>query len=470
VASHLAPFRYRRLIAPIAVLGAVTAALAGCTGTPTVAVKQPTAKAGSIPTLAAAMAQLRKSGPLTLNVLDQEGPVSSGGSGSKEVTTLNAAFEKAFPNVTIHRSTETLQALTTQLPLLLSTSHAPDVSESDQGYTTQGRLVKAGLLLPLNGYAKAWGWYHLQSPGTLVGQRVLTDGTHLGSGDLYGVAMSRSVVSIYYNAKLLRQLHLGVPTTKAQFENALAKAKAAGIIPLMGADGDHQLTDWGLMLAMEMNVPVAQLRTAYLGQKGASFATPAMTAAISEFRSWGTKGYFAPGYGGLTSDVAAGRFSKGQGLFFVNGSWWASGVAAGLGANGRMMLPPVGPDGKPALIAAANQPWVIPTNSKHKLAAALYINFLISAANTKVFLGDSDIPASKFNPSQGANNPLAQDILHIATVADQDNTGLPFFWAVPNVQQFQEGPGAALAAGRMSVATFEAGMNAALKQDQETYQ
>ena len=144
MASHLAPFRYRRLIAPIAVVGAVTAALTGCTGTPTAAVKQPSAKAGSIPTLAAAQAQLRKSGHIVLNVLDQEGPVSSGGSGSKEVTTLNAAFEQEFPNVTIHRSTENLQALTEQLPLLLSTSHAPDVSESDQAVPDAAAKIEAG--------------------------------------------------------------------------------------------------------------------------------------------------------------------------------------------------------------------------------------------------------------------------------------------------------------------------------------
>jgi raffinose/stachyose/melibiose transport system substrate-binding protein len=449
---------------------AVTAVVAGCTGTPTVAVSQPSAKGSAVPSLAAAEQQLRKAGKITLNELDQEGPVSDGGSGAKEITTLNAAFEKEFPNVTVHRTTTTLQALTEQLPLLLASPQVPDVSESDQGYTTQGRLVKAGLLQPLNAYAQAWGWYKLQTPATLLGQRVLTNGTHLGQGDLYGVAASRSVVGIYYNAKLLSKLHLAVPTTRAQFENALAKAKATGMVPLMGADGDHQMTDWGLMLAMEMNVPVAQLRATYLGEDSGSFKTPQMTAAIKEFRSWGAKGYFAPGYGGITSDVAAARFSKGQGLFFINGSWWASGVIAGLGSAGRMMLPPVGPGGKPSLIAAANQPWIIPANSKHKLAAALYVNFLISAQNTKVFLGDSDIPASQFSAAQGASNPLAQDILHCANVADADGTALPFFWAVPNVQQFQEGPGAALGAGRMSVAQFQAGMTTALKKDQETYQ
>jgi raffinose/stachyose/melibiose transport system substrate-binding protein len=449
---------------------AVGALAAGCGGTPGGGNAQPKAATG-VPSLAAAQKQLAAQGKVTLHILDQEGPVSAGGSGAREYTELIKKFEQKYPNVTIDRQTKNIDQLEKTLPLRLSSSNVPDVVESDQGYQTQGRLVKAGLMQPIDGYAKAWGWYDRQTPAQLLGMRVRTDGTHLGEGHLYGIAASQSLVGIYYNRALLKKLGLQPPTSAAQFQASLAKAKAAGIVPIQGADGDHQATDWGLVTAAAMNADPNQVRDTYLARGSASFSTPQMLAGVKQVQSWGQKGYFADGYRGVTSDVAAGRFAKGQGLYFINGTWWAAGIKSGLKADGGFMAPPAGPTGHSAMVAAPNQPWEIPAKAKNKIAAALWLDFITSPANVGIFLKNGDVPATKFDAGTSeASAPLTQDILKASQQVAGSKTQLPFEWAVPNLQTYIAGPGIGLGAGKISADAFAKGADQAIQKDKSQYQ
>src|SRR5581483_9771597 len=115
--------------------------------------------------------------------------------------------------------------------LLLAGSNVPDAVETDESYSDQGRLAKAKLLVPLDKYVNAWGWAKRTSAGLLACCRVQATGKGLGTGPYYGFPANAQYVGVYYNQKLLKQLGLKPPTTRAEFENALAKAKAAGITP-----------------------------------------------------------------------------------------------------------------------------------------------------------------------------------------------------------------------------------------------
>src|SRR5262249_57997069 len=92
-------------------------------------------------------------GPVTLTVWDQES-----GQVSRVWDKLNAQFERKYPNVTIKRVNRDFGELKTLLKLAVSGPHAPDVVEANQGWPDMGQLVKAGLLLPLDNFAKAYGW------------------------------------------------------------------------------------------------------------------------------------------------------------------------------------------------------------------------------------------------------------------------------------------------------------------------
>ena len=63
----------------------------------------------------------------------------------------------------------------------------------NQGYQVDGELVKAGLILPLDEYAKAYGWDESYTPETLQQFEWSEDGQSFGEGTLWGVAQSRPV-------------------------------------------------------------------------------------------------------------------------------------------------------------------------------------------------------------------------------------------------------------------------------------
>ena len=91
--------------------------------------------------------------PITLTVWDQEtGQV--GGIWDQ----LNAEFQARYPNVTVKRVKRDFGELKTLLKLAISGPHPPDVIEVNQGWPDMGGLVRAGLLLPLDNYAEAYGW------------------------------------------------------------------------------------------------------------------------------------------------------------------------------------------------------------------------------------------------------------------------------------------------------------------------
>ena len=74
----------------------------------------------------------------------------------------------------------------------------------NQGYQVDGELVKAGLILPLDQYAKAYGWNESFTPETLQQFEWSKDGQSFGSGTLYGVAQSGQSTGIFANMAKLR--------------------------------------------------------------------------------------------------------------------------------------------------------------------------------------------------------------------------------------------------------------------------
>ena len=104
-----------------------------------------------------------KLGPVTLRVVSSEG---SGGP-REAIKQLTKEFEAKYPNVTVQVSFRDFSSWIKQAKLAASSDNPPDVFAGNQGYQLDGELVKAGLILPLNEYAKAYGWDKSYTPETL---------------------------------------------------------------------------------------------------------------------------------------------------------------------------------------------------------------------------------------------------------------------------------------------------------------
>src|SRR6188472_4364492 len=136
---------------------------------------------------------------------------------------LSEEFTKQFPNVTWDIKQDQFTNLMSSTPRLLSGDNPPDLIRLPSMVT----LVKDGLLKNLDDYATAYGWDQFP-PAQLAQNRVADDGTR-GSGSLYAMGLNYSLTGVFYNKEKAAAIGMtAAPTSVAEFEDLLAKAKTAG--------------------------------------------------------------------------------------------------------------------------------------------------------------------------------------------------------------------------------------------------
>ena len=120
---------------------------------------------------------------LTIWTYDNQDP------GLKPVLTqLSKNFEKSHPGVKINILFKEFNAVLATVGRALQSDSGPDLTEGNQGFQTDGALVKAKLILPLDKYAAKYNWVKLLGPGTTQQYRGSADGKKFGVGSTYGVA------------------------------------------------------------------------------------------------------------------------------------------------------------------------------------------------------------------------------------------------------------------------------------------
>jgi raffinose/stachyose/melibiose transport system substrate-binding protein len=369
-------------------------------------------------------------GPVTLTVWDQEsGPVS------KVWDRLNAEFEQRYPNVTIKRVNRDFGELKTLLKLAISGPHAPDVVEANQGWPDMGQLVKAGLLLPLDNYAKAYGWDKRVSANVRAVSSWTPDGKEFGTGNLYGYTSMGEIVGVYYNKQLLAKLGLTVPTTFAQFEQDLAAAKNAGEVPIQFGNNDAFPGIHEYAIVQDQMASVGYLTDLIFGRQGnqLSFDTPENVQAATTLQNWAKAGYFTPGFGGGGYDTAVANFGKGQGLFMITGNW----IVANLGADndkfGFFLMPPVTAGAPPVSTGGAGFPLAITSAAEHPDVAAAYLDWMSNDHASDLLLQAGELPLS-IGASTSSVTPgtVLADVVHAADTVSRADGVVPYEdWATP---------------------------------------
>lgn len=310
-------------------------------------------------------------GKTKLVVWDQETRPGS----DRAMNQLNEEFMAKYPNIRIERVARSYDDSKTTLKLALSGENPPDVVQANNARSDMGAFVPAGLLQPLDSYARRYGWFERFPASVLQFATFTDDGKTYGEGSLYGVPQSGEIVGMFYNKDKLAELGLSPPQTWEQFDAALAKAKRAGKLPLQFGNLDQiggvHLT--GTVLSRYMTP--RQARALALGQPGASWTSAGGTAAADYMVALADNGYLPPGFNGLTADDAAAKFGEGEGVFLMNGTWMLSDLSEALGDRvGFTVLR--GHNGEPTAIGGTGLPWSIPAKSRDHDAAAAYIDFV----------------------------------------------------------------------------------------------
>src|ERR1700712_1157261 len=329
---------------------------------------------------------------------------------------LIAQFEKKYPNVKVNITFKGFSDYMKVIQLSLNGNSAPDVSEGNQSYATDALLVKAKLIIPLDKYAKQYGWDKLYSPGEAQQFRWTPDGKTFGSGNLYGVAQFGQSTGLFYNKAKLKQYGVDpskLPTTFAAFQTMLATVAAkAGkndtVLVIGNKDGYESLHAWGMIQGAY--TPAQSVRDWIFHKTGATFDNSTNTESLNTLMKWVKAGYFGSDYNAVNENDASAAFAKGKGVFYMGGNWQAQVIQAGLKSDAGFMNMPAGASGKVAAIGATSLPWHISAKSKYPDVDAALINYLVAAPTAaKLMYGQNQIPAV-LNAPAASGNPYLTSI------------------------------------------------------------
>ena len=312
---------------------------------------------------------------------------------------LSDEFTKQFPNVTWKISQDQFTNLMTATPRLLSGDNPPDLIR----LPSMVSLVKDGLLKNLDDYATAFGWDKFPA-AQLAQNRVASDGTR-GSGSLYAMGLNYSLTGVFYNKQLAAQLGMTEPpTTVAEFEDLLAKAKAAGLLPIMAwnataSGGGLAFPLQNLMAAYGPTEPIND----WIFQKpDATIDTPTNLTAAQHLQQWVEAGYFNKDTNATEYTDANARFGKGEGVFMFNGDWQDAVYDKDLAGNvGFFVFPPAEAAGSLAAMSAPLT-YGIANTAKNADCAAAFLNWVATNETARQI----DVTVGGSNPGGPTDLPV----------------------------------------------------------------
>ncbi len=405
-----------------------------------------------------------ETGPVTLTVWDQECCAVS-----KVWDQLNAEFEAKYPNVTIERVNRDFGELKTLLKLSMQGPHGPDVVEANQGWPDMGQLVKAGLLLPLDNYAQAYGWTNRVSDNVMAVSRWSPDGAQFGTGNLYGFTTMGEIIGVYYNKQKLSDLGLKVPTTLAEFESDLQVAKDAGEIPIQFGNNDAFAGIHEYAVIQDQLAAKQTLTDMIFGTQGNAlrFDTPENIQAAQTLQDWATKGYFTPGFGGAGYQTVVNDFANGNGLFNITGNWIVGDLGADNTNYGFFLMPPANQGDPPVSTGGAGFPLSIAAGTEHADTAAAYIDWMTSDHASELLVPTGQLPLSKSETASVEPGTVLADVVDAARQVSQSNGVVPYEdWATPTFYDTMTAAIQELMVNRISAEEFAAKVQA----DYEAFQ
>jgi ABC-type Fe3+ transport system substrate-binding protein len=289
-----------------------------------------------------------------------------------------------------------------------------------------------------------YGWTTGTGASTLGPAEWDDAGTTFGGGTLYGMSPISEVQGIYYNRQKLQALHLQPPTSIEALEGALAVAKQAGELPIaLGNSDQYAATHIFSDIAVTKQSP-ASIAAWIDGKDGATFKTPGNEQTAATMRDWAAKGYFGDGYDGLSNEDAIARFAKGDGVFFVGGSWNGASLNADGFGFGSLVSGGVG---------ATASPWHVSAKSAHQQAAVAFLAMLHTPEVGQWILDTGRLPVVTDGVTAG--DPLQQQTLAALkdTIAAATQVGY-YDWTTTDMLSKMGGALQQVMAGRMTPAEF----------------
>ncbi len=340
---------------------------------------------------------------------------------------LAEEFTRQYPNVTWDIKQDQFTNLINATPRLLSGDNPPDLLR----LPTMVSFAKQGLLKNLDDYAAAFGWDEWPVP-QLNQNRVAEDGTR-GSGSLYAMGLNYSLTGIFYNKELAAQIGMTEPPkTLAEFDDLLAKAKEAELLPIMqwGSAKSGMGLAFPLQNLMAAYGPVEPINDWIFQKPGATIDTDSNREAAEHLLGWIEAGYFPEDANALQYTDANARFRGGDGLFIFNGDWENASYNGEMADNvGFFLFPPLEEGGAPGAMSAPLT-YGIAADAPNADCAAFFLDWVATNDAARQILvevggsnpggpGDLEIPSA-------AEGSVTNETLAAGAVVGEAGTAMDF--------------------------------------------
>ncbi|MFD2647169.1 ABC transporter substrate-binding protein [Devosia albogilva] len=341
-------------------------------------------------------------------------------------TRLAEEFTRQFPNVTFDIKEDQFANMMENSPRILSEPNAPDLIR----LPSLTDLVANNLLKNLDGYFDEFGWDKFPA-GQLVQLRVEDGGRPRGTGSLYAMGLNYSMTGVFYNKELAEQIGMTEPPNSvAELDALMAKAKEAGIQPIMQFNkgtGGLAFPLQNLMGAYGAPEPIND----WIFQKeGATINTEDNLEAAEHLEGWIKSGYFPSDANAIEYFQMMSRFMGGEGLFMFNGDWESGNFDSNApGKFGFFIMPPLEEGGRHASMSAPLT-FGIGANANNADCAAFFLDWVATneeARKINVAVGGSnpggpaDLPIPPVEPGSVTEASLAA-----GAVLAQDNGAMDF--------------------------------------------
>jgi len=302
------------------------------------------------------------------------------------VLAVVSQFEKKYPDIKVKVEATGINDFIAQEPLELASNNSPDIVLVN----SVANMAKDHLLLSLNSDAKKYGWYQQYSSTKLAESSVAANGTTLGGSNLVALPLSYLEVGVFYNKSLAAKAGItSMPTTLSAFEADLSQAKTKGVLPMQF--GNKQGHASFTIQEIAQGISGAATANAWIfGQPGQTFDTAANREGVNLLAQWEKNGYFpsATQVNGTDLAGAVTDFTKGQGVFFMDGNWDAAEISQAMGKNVGFFAFP----GEHVAAAGGAYPFAISAKAPHPAQAAEFLNFFNSPEAAKAVYASGEMP------------------------------------------------------------------------------
>jgi ABC-type glycerol-3-phosphate transport system substrate-binding protein len=306
------------------------------------------------------------------------------------VAALIEAFQDKHPNITIKGQQTPFTDYVKSVKLAMASDTPPDIAEYNPG--AMRSLVPGGLIYDLAPYEELYGWQDGFPASSLEVLRSDAQAKQYGTGGLYAVPGSLSVLGVFYNKQLVSAAGVTKPpATLDEFEQNLAAVKNTGVVPF--SLGGLQVGGFQLWNALANSLGDEQAyRDWVYGKPGSTIATDGAKQAARKVVEWVDAGY-VPASANATADAdALANFTQGKNAYFVTGNWYSATIAEELGDNAGFFLFPVVEQGDPVVASGASVAFSISSKTKHPNEAAAFLDFMRSPEAAKVQFDSGFMP------------------------------------------------------------------------------